>query len=353
VSTLDVIENAIEAGAFPGACWAFGTSESMEIGYSGQLTYEPSSELVSPGTIYDLASLTKVIATTSVAMLLSTMEEIDIETPIKDVLPEFNGGEKDQVTWLNLLLHNAGLPPHLELWKLFDSPEKAWEGLPETKLIYSPGTETQYSCIGFLILSMALEKVLNGGQKVKSLREFEIFAELSILCRLQMGHTTFRPGPFTRRSCAPTEIVSDGLRNGVLVGEVHDENAWFLGGVGGNSGLFSTAGDIGRFAQCYLRGGEGIFREDFIRTWTRRESADSTRALGWDTKNDFGSSAGDMFGEHSFGHLGFTGTSLWIDPVNDIFGVLLTNRVHPTRENALITEIRPEFYDAVYWELKG
>jgi len=339
-SPQQIIQDAIEQGAFPGATWAFGTKDFIETGSAGRYTQEAESREVTADTIYDLASVSKVVATTSVAMLLSQMEELDIELPVSHYLPSFPG----DATVLNLLLHNSGLPPHVELWKLYEDRAAAWKGLPLTPLAYETGAETQYSCIGFIVLSMILEKLMNGGNDpTDMLKEFEVFAELSIFTRLSMGHTTFRPGPFTRRSIPPTEVNERGEVQGV----VHDENAWFLGGVAGNAGLFSSAPDLAKFAQCLLKGGDGIFREDFIRVWTRRESESSTRALGWDTKSEIGSSAGSEFGKHSFGHLGFTGTSLWIDPEEGIFAALLSNRTYPSRENQLITEVRPAFHDAV------
>ncbi|MCE9558657.1 MAG: serine hydrolase [Armatimonadetes bacterium] len=350
----EVIEAAIADGAFPGASWAFGSADRIETGSAGRHTYDDDSPEVKSDSIYDIASLTKVVATTSTAMLLSQMDELDIEKPVQFYLPEFTGAGKEDVTVLNLLLHNSGLPPHREYWKEFPSLLQAWSGIPQEELVYKPGSETQYSCVGFIILSMVLESILNGGGTVQGLKEFEVFTELSVLCRLQMGHSTFRPGPFTRRLCVPTEVVEDGfLRQGLIKGEVHDENAFFLGGVAGNSGLFSTAADLARFAQCLLRGGDGIFQEGFLKVWTAREDESSTRALGWDTKAEFGSSAGDLFGPNSFGHTGFTGTSIWIDPVAGAFGVLVSNRVNPTRENQKITTVRPRFYNAVYNSIKA
>ena len=335
-----VVLDAIEQGAFPGASWAYGTLDYMEVGAAGRYTQAEDSKEVAADTVYDLASVTKVVATTSVAMLLSQMEELDIELPVQHYLPEF---AHPDITVLNLLLHNSGLAPHVELWKQYGARQDAWKGLMELPLIYPTGTETQYSCMGFIVLSMILERLMNGHQLVTdTLKEFEIFAELSIFTRLNMGHTTFRPGPFTRRSVPPTEINERGEVQGV----VHDENAWFLGGVSGNAGLFGSAVDLAKFAQCLLRGGDGIFREDHVRVWTQRESDQSSRALGWDTPSP-GSSAGTEFGPNSFGHTGFTGTSIWVDPEAQMFSVLLSNRTYPSRANDKHIAVRPEFQNSV------
>lgn len=345
----EVVERAITSGAFPGAAWAMGTLDHIETGEAGRYTYEPDSAAVDSETVYDIASLTKVVATTSVTMLLSQMSELDVELPVAHYLPEFGGAGREEVRVLDLLTHRSGLPAHREYWNLFDSPEAAFAGIPQEAFVHEPGSQTEYSCVGFIVLAMVLEKILNGGQKVKSFKEFEVFAELSVFCRLNMGHTTYRPGPFTRRKVPPTEVHPDGhFRAGVVQGTVHDENAYFLGGVSGNAGLFSSAADIGRFAQCILRGGDDIFDQGHLLMWTQREDETSTRAMGWDTKSPVDPSCGQRFGPLSFGHLGFTGCSLWIDPEAKLFGVLLSNRVHPTRDNTFIQSVRPEFYDAVY-----
>ncbi|MBL8048258.1 MAG: serine hydrolase [Chthonomonas sp.] len=345
----EVVERAIADGAFPGAAWAYGTLDDLEVGSAGHFRYDDASPAVDHETIYDVASLTKVVATTSAAMLLSQIDQLDVERPVAEYLPEFAGEGRNEIRVLDLLTHRSGLPAHREYWKLYDSPEAAFAGILQEPLVYEPGTRTEYSCVGFIVLAMLLEKVMNGGQKVKSFKELEVFTELSIFCRLNMGHTTFRPGPFTRRKIPPTEVHPAGhFREGEIQGTVHDENAYFLGGVSGNAGLFSSASDVAKFAQCMLRGGDEIFDEGHIHMWTMREDETSTRAMGWDTKSPVDPSCGQRFGPLSYGHLGFTGCSLWIDPEAKLFGVLLSNRVHPTRDNLKIQAVRPAFYDAVY-----
>lgn len=348
----ELVQAALAEGVFPAAQWAYGDLNQIHLGSAGTFTGAPDSVAVTSDSMFDVASLTKVVATTSVAMLLSQMDELDVERPVEDYLPEFVGDGKEHVRVVDLLLHRSGLPAHREIWRMWPEPSEAYAAIPRIPLIRPTG-ETEYSCIGFIVLAMVLEKILNGGQAVFSFKEFEIFAELSVFTRLNMGHTTFRPGPFSRRSCVITEVFNEpGFREGVAQGFVHDENAFFLGGVSGNAGLFSSAGDLARFAQCLLRGGDELFDPAHIAMWTQREDGSSTRAMGWDTKSAESPSCGAHFSPLSYGHLGFTGCSLWIDPLAQAFGVLLSNRVHPTRENDKIISFRPTFYDAVFEALR-
>lgn len=259
---------------------------------------------------FDLASLTKVLVTTP-----RSREFLPLDVSVNDLWPAFG---KPEITVRKLLLHESGLPAHRELWEQCATPDDVWPTLAAMPLEYEPGSQAVYSCMGFLALGFLLEQA-NAPEPNSWLAS-------------HYGTQFLRFNPPADARCLPTEF---GLK-----GRVHDENARFLGGIAGNAGLFGTVEGVAIATQKILRSEPG--------KWTQRASAQSTRALGWDTKSETGSSAGEKFGPKSFGHTGFTGTSLWVDPEAGIFGVLLTNRVNPTRENLKIQEFRPKFYDAVY-----
>jgi CubicO group peptidase (beta-lactamase class C family) len=263
-------------------------------------------------------------------------------------LPEFHGGEKDGVQVKDLLAHSGGLLWWTDLYKQHEGkkPLEAKRSylatIFELPLDYPPRSKMVYSDLGILLLGEILERV--GGKELEVLANEEIFTPLG------MDETRYRPGASLLPRIAPTE--RDPWRGRMVQGEVHDENAHGLGGVAPHAGLFSTARSLARFAQMMLNGGayrgRRLLNPETIALFTRRAElvAGSSRALGWDTPSE-PSSAGAFFSASSYGHTGFTGTSLWIDPERELFAILLTNRVHPTRENPKITELRPAFHDAV------
>jgi CubicO group peptidase (beta-lactamase class C family) len=337
-----VVREAVAARAFPGAVLAVGKDGVLaHLGAYGRLSYDDDAEAVRTDTIYDLASLTKVIVTTTMAMILVDEGKLDIHKPVSAFLPEFRGGAKDKVTVWHLLTHSAGVDWWAPLYKDTAGKEAYLRRVLAMDLVYEPGAKSVYSDLGVLLLGEILERV--AGQDIES------FARARLFGPLRMKDTTYRPGPELLPRIAPTE--NDPWRGHVLRGEVHDENAAALGGVAPHAGLFGTASDLARFAQMLLNGGvlehQRIVSRETLDKFTRRAGVpDSSRALGWDTPSE-NSSAGSLFGPRSFGHTGFTGTSMWMDPDRRLFVILLTNRVHPTRDNNAIREVRRKVADAV------
>lgn len=332
-----------ERGAFPGGVLAVGRRGALFHLYPfGRLTYEADAPPVTADTLYDLASLTKVVATTTMAMILVDEEKLDLDQPVQELLPGFQGAGKEAVTVRHLLTHSSGLPALAPLYQEIQGREAYVERIQAMDLVYPVGSQSTYSDLGIILLGAILERA--AGQPL------DAFVRARVLDPLEIRDTLFRPSPDLRSRIAPTEI--DPWRGRLVQGEVHDENAFAMGGVAPHAGLFGTAGDLARFAQMLLnRGtldGHRIVSRRTVDLFTRRAGIPgSDRALGWDTKSPEGSSAGTLFSPNSFGHTGYTGTSVWIDPERGLFVILLTNRVHPTRENNLIREVRPAVADAV------
>ena len=299
----------------------------------GRFTYDPDSPFVTPETSYDLARLSKVLATTSMAMLLWQWEILDLDMLLADLLPGFvigssDGARKRRVTLRMLLAHASGLPSSVPFYETCE--------------------RTAYSDPGFILLGTALE-VLAG-------RSLDDFSRNEIFLPLGMRETRYRPNVVDRAAIPPTE-QDKAFRGRTVQGEVHDENCFVLGGVSGHAGLFAPAGDLLRFAAAMLAPlrspqNHTLFTTEAVRLFTRRAELPpgSSRALGWDTP-DGNSSSGKHFRPGSFGHLGFTGTSLWIDPERELAVVLLTNRTFPTRANKAIQVLRPHLHDAVNRDL--
>lgn len=347
-----LLDKSVADGAFPGGVIAVGHGGKLAMLHPfGHLSYDKSASAVAADTIYDLASLTKVIATTTMAMILVDQGRLDLDATVASYLPRFvdapeQGTGKDTITVRQLLTHSAGLEASAPLYKEIKGKQAYLERIESMPLAYPPGTETRYSDLGVILLGEILERVAGV--------PLDVFVREQIFEPLGMRETRFfpqLPASELLARIAPTE--QDPWRGRIVRGEVHDENAYALGGVAPHAGLFSTAGDLARFAQMLLYGGvfEGrrIVSRETVELFTRRADLvpDSSRALGWDTKSPTGSSAGNLFSANAYGHTGFTGTSIWIDPERDLFVVLLTNRVHPTRENNQIRTVRPAVADAV------
>ncbi|MDH7514315.1 MAG: glycoside hydrolase family 3 N-terminal domain-containing protein [Bacteroidota bacterium] len=337
-----LVEKAIRQHAFPGAqlLVIHGGTPVYYRSY-GRLTYSPSSPVVDSNTMYDLASLTKVIATTAAAMKLVEEGSLDLDTPVEVYLPAFRKNGKEKVTVRNLLLHNSGLPAFRSYESFCSTAEQALDTMLSERLVYSTGTKTVYSDIGIIALGKVIESIVG-----KSLDRYteEIFFK-----PLGMKHTMFLPPDSLKAFCAPTEYDSV-WRHRLLQGEVHDERAALLGGVAGHAGLFSTATDLGRFILMLMNGGEfngtRFLKSKTVEMFTHKQFP-GPRALGWDGKSSVGSSAGRFFSFESFGHTGFTGTSIWVDPQAEVAVVFLTNRIHPTRTNTLLLPFRTVLHDAV------
>lgn len=347
-----IIEDAITAHAFPGC--AFGVLSGGRVlvqDSRGRFTYEDDTPAVGAETVFDIASITKVLATTAAAMLLYQRGELDLEAPLGDLLPAFVVGRvrSDRaryVTMRHLLAHNSGLPGYVELFRTAYAPDALLRACLQLPLEAEPGTRAEYSDIGFILLGKALE-VLTG-------ERLDQWVGREILNPLGLGATGFNPPPAQRLSIPPTENDTT-MRQRVIQGEVQDENAWRLGGVAGHAGLFSNVPDLLCFARAILApmtagsdpGAGPLFSKSTIEHFAERQGpAGSSRALGWDTPSA-NSSSGHRFSRHSIGHLGYSGCSLWIDLDEAIAVALLTNRTWPDRKSQLIREVRPAFHDAV------
>ncbi len=347
-SAYRVLGEAIEARAFPGC--AFGVlagGETVLQDALGRFTYEARSPAVTAETRFDIASLTKVVGTTAAVMLLVQRGQIDLETPLGEILPAFLAGRAPAdlarfVTLRHLLAHNSGLPGYVELFRHASTAEALMRACLALPLEAAPGTRAEYSDPGFILLGKALEALMH--EPLDSWLTREVFDPLNMFA------TGFCPTPAERGAIPPTE-VDTWFRHRLIQGEVQDESAWVLGGVAGHSGLFSKVPDLLRFAKaiqlCRFPGPKPEGAELLNRFTQRQEPVGSERALGWDTPSPNASSAGKHFSSHSIGHLGFSGTSLWIDLDAGVAIVLLTNRTWPDRKNQLIREVRPTFHDAV------
>ncbi|MFQ6616538.1 MAG: glycoside hydrolase family 3 N-terminal domain-containing protein [Fidelibacterota bacterium] len=345
-----VLASAIEDSVFPGAQVVVTREGEVLWSYTvGKQTYDPKSPSITEETIYDLASVTKVSATTPLIMKLVERKLLSLDEPVYHFFPTFRGKGKETVTVRHLLTHSSGLPAYVRFFEEGVPPEEVVPTIVGTELDFPPGDSTVYSDLGLILTGAIIQKVT--GQSLDVLAKNWIYEPLG------MKRTFFRPDRRYLPDIAPTEY-DPVYRKGVVHGVVHDENTWWLGGVAGHAGLFSTALDLARYAQVMMDGGvfEGrrLFKRQTIAQFTARQGMPpgSSRAVGWDTPSDSLSSAGDYFGPGSFGHLGFTGTSLWIDPNRRIAVILLTNRVYPTRERGGMYEVRRQFYNAVMQALE-
>jgi CubicO group peptidase (beta-lactamase class C family) len=307
----------------------------------GRFTYEPSSPVVSTASIFDLASLTKVVATTFMAMILYERGVLDLEAPVTAIVPEFASDDvrRSLVTLRMLLAHSSGLPAYEKLFLRAKTREEFLHAAVATELTAEPGTHAEYSDIGFIVLGVALERL--GDETLDTFCQREVFGPLA------MSHTTFNPSNTLRENIPPT-ANDQTFRHRIIQGEVQDENASVMGGVAGHAGLFSTPEDLARFAHAMLNGGRPILRSATIELFTRREAvpAGTSRALGWDTPSS-PSQSGKYLSPRSFGHLGYTGSSLWIDPERQLSITLLTNRTWPDCQNHAIKQVRPAVHDAI------
>ncbi len=337
-----VIERGIKAGGYPGASVVVGRKGAavFEKGF-GKLSWSESSTAVdAQRTIYDVASLTKVVGTTTAIMILFDEKKIGLDDPVVNYIPTFGGGDKDKVTIRQLLTHTSGLPAGRDIWRIAQTPLEARALVLSTSLEGRPGAQYIYSDLGADVLGLIVEVV--AGEPLDKFLSRRVFEPLG------MNETMFRPADSLRSRIAPTEVTPP--RGYPLRGEVHDENAYALGGVAGHAGLFSTAADLSVFAQMMLNGGEyngvQIISKPTVELFTSR--AFGHRALGWDTaEGDYGS--GRFLGPTAYGHTGFTGTSMWIDPEREMFVILLTNRVHAARAlrpAKVISDVRADLSDA-------
>lgn len=337
-----ILREAIAAQAFPAASVAVTKRGKLEaLKALGRFTYEPGAPEVAPDSIFDLASLTKAVATTSMAMILHQQGRLDLATPVVEVVPEFEGddGRRRMVTLRHLLAHSSGLPAYEKLFLRARTAKELLAAAFTVPLAAEPGARAEYSDVGFIILGVALERIAD--------ETLDRFCARQVFGPLGMAHTAFKPPEEWRSSTVPA-ADDRSFRMRVIQGEVQDENASVLGGAAGHAGLFATAGDMAAFAHTLIEGGQPLFRPATIALFTSRQlsPAGGSRALGWDTPSS-PSQSGQYFGPRSYGHLGYTGTSLWIDPQRQVSITLLTNRTWPDCRQQAIKRVRPAFHDAV------
>jgi len=343
LATIDrVVRRGMTAGGYPGASVVIGRRGAavLQRGYGHLGWTKESPDVNADRTIYDLASLSKVIGTTTGAMILYDEGRLDLDAPVSRYIPEFSGGDKDLVTVRMLLTHRSGLPAGRELWRMSSNAIDARRIVLSTPLVNKPGAVFVYSDLGADVLAWVVEAI--SGLSLDTYLTERVFKPLG------MNDTFYNPPDSVRYRVAPTEVAPP--RGYPLKGEVHDENAFALGGVAGHAGLFSTASDLAIFAQMMLNGGEyddvRIFSDSTVSLFTKRSAG--TRALGWDTADGDGGS-GEYLTSSAFGHTGYTGTSIWIDPEREMFVVLLTNRVHAARARRpakVIADVRADLADA-------
>jgi CubicO group peptidase (beta-lactamase class C family) len=345
-----VMARAIRDSAFPGGVLLVARNGIIAHHKPyGAYTYEPYARRVERHTIYDLASVTKVIATTSAMMRLVSDGRVQLEEPVVKYLPRFGQNGKEKITLYNLLIHNSGLVGWRKFYEECGTPQCMLDSVFASPLTYRTGDTTIYSDLGLITVGKVIEKV--------SGVTLDRFVDSVFFRPLGMRSTMYNPPASLLPRIAPTEVDTFWRRTGRPVqGTVHDENCEVLGGVSGHAGLFSTASDLAVLLQMLAQGGayggKRFLKEDVVRKFTTRQSASSTRAIGWDTPNPDRSWAGTLISRSSFIHTGFTGTSVVVDPERNLIVVLLTNRVYPSRSSTKIFAVRPELHDAIVKALR-
>ena len=346
-----VIENAISDSSFPGAVLLVQMNGKIILRRAyGHYTYDPASGNIRLNTMFDLASCTKVVATTTATMMCYDRGLFKLDDKVSEYLPQFGKNGKQNITIRNLLVHDSGLAPDIKSYKIYNPNEnktnKIMNEIYNDSLSYPTGTKSVYSDLNFIVLGKIIEKVTGV--------PLDKFCYKNIFKPLKMKSTMFNPPSSLIYRIAPTEI-DNYWRFRLIRGTVHDETAQLLGGVAGHAGLFSTTGDIAKLMQMLLQKGrykgKNYIRKSTVEMFTKKQSDLSSRALGWDTKSPEYSSAGHLFSSLSYGHTGFTGTSIWVDPVRNLFVIFLTNRVYPTRNNLKILKVRPLVHDAIMQSL--
>ncbi|MFA6438644.1 MAG: glycoside hydrolase family 3 N-terminal domain-containing protein [Bacteriovoracaceae bacterium] len=340
-----VIENAIEDSAFPGAVLLVAKNGIIahEKGY-GHFTYDPSSERMTTDAIFDLASVTKVIATTSAVMKLVDEKKISLDDPVVKYFPAFGQNGKEKITIYNLLVHNSGLQAWRKYYEFCDSPQCVLDSIFVAPLVYQTGDSTIYSDMGLITTGKIIEKVT--GTSLAN------YVDSIFLKPMGMKNTMFNPPAAFWNRLVPTEIDSFWKKTYAPVrGRVHDENAATLGGISGHAGLFSTASDLAKILQMELNygmyNGKRYLDSATIALFTKQQNMRSSRGIGWDTRSSGRSFSGQFTSLRTFLHTGFTGTSVVVDPEKNVIIIFLTNRVYPTRNVLKISRVRPLVHDAV------
>ena len=354
-----LVLSAISQKYFPGAALIVANDHDVLYEkYYGSFTYDSDSKPVDQNSLFDLASVTKVVATTSAIMILHEKGLIDLDEFVWKYFPDFKINGKEYTTVKNLLLHNSGLPAWIPFYKTCKTKGNVFDTICTLTPKFTPGSDFLYSDLNFIMLGFLVEKI--------SGITLDEFCDENLFKPLGMRETTFCPELNKREFCLPTEY--DAVwRQRQLQGEVHDEAASLLGGISGNAGLFSTARDLAFFMQMLLNEGkyynpyssglkdEQMFKPETVRLFTQKfftMNYDNTRAFGWDTKQPpvgrFPSQCGELISDKCFGHTGYTGTSVWCDKQRGIYIIFLTNRVYPSRSNDGIKYVRPDLHNLIF-----
>ncbi len=334
------LQLAIERHVFPAATVEVGRAdEVLWRDAFGALTYEPGAPATTTETIFDLASLTKVIATAPLVMRAIEGGRLRLDDRVEDVIGCWRGPDREHVTIADLLEHASGLTAYLPFFRDHQGRDEFEQAICALPLEYAPRSQSIYSDLGFMLLGFIVEDI----NRLPLARQFDEFID-----GVTREPLRFHRAAEDARATAPTEL--DLWRGRLLQGEVHDENTWALGGAAGHAGLFGTAAAVGEFARAVLRGllgGASFAASETLQRFARKSTVPgSSRALAWDTMLTT-SSCGTRMSPRAIGHTGFTGTSLWIDPAQNLYVVLLTNRVHPTRDNNQIQAFRRRLHDAI------
>jgi CubicO group peptidase (beta-lactamase class C family) len=350
---MTLLERGVAERVFPGAVLGVGYRGARFTIGAGRLTYDAAAAAVTRETVYDLASLTKVVAATTAAMILADLGRLEIDRPVASYLPDFVPpfaaateplwSAREEVTVRHLLAHTSGLSAYEKFFLRARAKAHVIDEALAVPLEDPPGSRAVYSDIGFILLGAILERITE--------EPLDAFCRREIFGPLGLRSTCFNPPVEWRSRIAPTE-QDDAFRKRLIVGEVQDENAWVMGGVAGHAGLFGTVGDLALFCQMMLEegrvGSRELIRPETVREFTQAAPAPrgAPHSLGWARRSE-PSSSGRYFSAAAYGHLGFTGTSIWIDPEKRLYVVLLTNRIYPSRENQKIRSFRPALHDAV------
>jgi CubicO group peptidase (beta-lactamase class C family) len=355
-----IVSAAIAEGAAPGVALAVGRwGRLIHLRGYGRIDVAPDAPAVTDSTMFDMASLTKVVATTTAAMILEDEGKLDIDATVHSYLPELTDTAKARITVRMILTHSGGFEAFAPLWREYRGRAQYLEQINARPLAYAPGDSTVYSDWDFVLMGLIIERITGV--------PLDQFVASRVWQPLHLRDTGFNPlasGAMPADSDCTAAFRADhpllariavtemdtAYRHTLVHGIVHDENACALGGVAGHAGLFSSARDVAVFCQMLLNGGQyggvRLIEPATVARWTARQSRTSSRALGWDTLSGR-SSAGRYFSPRSFGHTGFTGTSIWVDPERGVFLVLLTNRVDPTRANMRHEALRRDVANAV------
>lgn len=327
----DIVNEGLERGRMPGCVVMVGYRANIVFHKAfGHRQLVPDKQPMETSTVFDMASLTKPIATATSVMILVERGKVVLDEPVSMYLPEFGANGKEGITVQQLLTHTGGLIPDNSIKDYANGPDEAWKKICSLNTYVDPGTKFVYTDVGFIVLAELVKRI--SGHDVHEFSQQNIFAPLN------MRETGYLPSQDLRERAAVTQE-----RNGIpMRGEVHDPRAFALNGVAGHAGLFSTSADLARYAQMMINGGTlgetRVLSPQTVALMTKPvEVSSGLRTLGWDMKSPYSSNRGDLFSKQAFGHGGFTGTAMWIDPKSDLFVIFLSNRVHPDGKGSVNT----------------